>query len=113
MKTRILAEALLNDACIENVVFYRQMIEQESADAIKDDLWLKIVTLARSLPHEDRETLLAFARQVAIDAISTICGGIDGTTQLGGKFENLSLIDSDGQQHAGALQDEFLSLAYK
>ncbi|MFO1384707.1 MAG: hypothetical protein U1F55_00705 [Chitinivorax sp.] len=102
MKTRTFAEALLNDACFENVAFYRQMIEQEPVDAIKDDLWRKIVTLARSLPVEDRETLLAFSHQAAIDAISTVCGGIDGTTQLGGQFATLSLIDGDGQQHAGA-----------
>lgn len=112
MNTRALAEALLNNACVDNVAFYRQMVEQEPLDAIKDEFWRKVVTLTRSLSHEDRETVLAFAHQVAVDTVSTVCGGIDGTTQLGGQFVVLSLTDNEGQQHAGALQDEFLSLAY-
>jgi hypothetical protein len=111
MKTKALAKALLNNACTDNVAFYRQMIEQEPIGSIKDDLWLKVVMLARSLSQEDRETLLAFAGQAAIDAVSTICGGIDGSTQLGGEFLAFSLTDAEGREHAGALQDEFLSLA--
>jgi len=111
MKTRTLCESLLRDACEDNVAFYRRMIEEESLDAVKNEHWRKVITLARSLSEDQRETLLAFARQSAIDAVSTVCGGIDGSTQLGGKFLDLSLIDAEGQQHAGALQDEFLAIA--
>jgi hypothetical protein len=111
MKTRSLCKALLQDACDENVAFYRHMFAEQSLDAVKDEQWQNTLQLARSLAPDQREVLLNFARQVAVDAISTFCGGIDGTTQLGGEFVSLSLIDADGQQHAGSLQDEFLSLA--
>ena len=110
MKTRDLCQSLLRDACEDNVDFYRRMIEEESLDAVKDEHWRRVISLARSLTKDQRETLLSFARQSAIDAVSTVCGGIDGSTQLGGRFLTLSLVDGDGQQHAGALQDDFLSL---
>jgi hypothetical protein len=111
MKTSILCELLLRDACDDNVSFYRTMFETQSLDEVKDEHWRAFIALARSLSAEQRETLLAFARQSAVDAISTICGGIDGTTQLGGQLLALSLIDDDGQQHAGELQDQFLAIA--
>lgn len=110
MKTRDLCQSLLKDACEDNISFYRGLIEEESLDAVKDDHWRKVIVLARTLNQEQRETLLMFARQSAIDAISTLCGGIDGSTQLGGEFLSLSLVDGDGQQHSGSLQDEFLAL---
>ena len=109
MKTRDLCQALLQEACEENVAFYRQMIESEPLEAVRDAHWQKIIALARSLTEEQRELMLAFARQAAIDAVSTVCGGIDGSTQLGGQFVTLSLIDGDGVQHAGNLQDQFLA----
>jgi hypothetical protein len=111
MKTRTLCESLLRDACDDNIAFYRTILEGGSAEAVKDEHWRRVIALARSLSKDQQETLLAFARQSAIDAISTMCGGIDGTTQLGGEFLSLSLIDAEGQQHAGALQDEFLAIA--
>ncbi len=111
MKTRKLVEGMLESACTDNVNFYRQMLEEQDIDAVKDETWRKVILLARALSPEDRETLLTFARQVAVDSISTLCGGIDGVTELGGKFMSLSLIDIEGQQHAGSLQDEFLSIA--
>ncbi|QDL54897.1 hypothetical protein [Rhodoferax aquaticus] len=110
MKTHDLCQSLLKDACEDNISFYRGLIEKEPLDAVKDEHWRKVIALARTLTPEQRETLLQFARQSAIDAISTICGAIDGSTQLGGEFLSLSLVDGDGQQHTGALQDEFLSL---
>lgn len=110
MKTRDLCQSLLKDACEDNISFYRGLIEEESLDAVKDECWRKVIVLARTLTQEQRETLLKFARQSAIDAIFTLCGGIDGNTQLGGKFLSLSLVDGDGQQHAGALQEEFLAV---
>lgn len=88
------------------------MFETQSHDTVSDEDWRSFIALARSLSKEQRETLLAFARQSAVDAISTFCGGIDGTTQLGGQFVSLSLIDEEGQQHAGELQDQFLAIAY-
>ena len=109
MKTDELCQALLQDACEDNAAFYRRMIEDEPLDAVKDDHWRKVIALARSLTKEQRDTMLAFVRQAAIDAVATVCGGIDGTTQLGGKFMTLSLIDGDGSQHAGSLQDHFLA----
>ena len=111
MKTSVLCAFLLRDACDDNVSFYRTMFEEQSLDAVKDESWRAFIALARSLSKEQRETLLAFARQSAVDAISTVCGGIDGTTQLGEQFLSLSLIDADGQQHAGELQDQFLAIA--
>lgn len=87
------------------------MIEEESLEAVKDPLWKNIIVLARSLESPDRETLLDFARQASVDAISTIFGGIDGNTSLAGDFYSLTLVDSDGHQHAGDLQEEFLGLA--
>jgi len=110
MKTRDLCQFLLQDACDGNVNFYRWMMEEESLDAVEDAHWRRVILLARSLTPEQRETMLTFAKQSAIDAVSTVCGGIDGTTQLGDRFLTLSLVDDDGQQHAGALQDAFLSL---
>lgn len=110
MKTRKLVEGILESACSDNVNFYRQMFEEQDIDVVKDETWRKVMLLARSLPKEDRETLLTFARQVAVDSISTLCGGIDGITELGGEFMSLSLIDIEGQQHAGSLQDELLSI---
>jgi hypothetical protein len=111
MKTSTLCESLLRDACDDNVLFYREMFKTQSFDAVKDENWRAFIALAHSLSEEQRETLLAFARQSAVDAISTVCGGIDGTTQLGGQFLSLSLIDDEGQQHAGELQDQFLAIA--
>lgn len=109
MKTRDLCQVLLHDACEDNVNFYRRLIEEESLEAVKDEHWRKVITLARSLTKEQRETTLAFARQAAVDALSTVCGGIDGATQPGGQFMALSLVDGDGNQHAGNLQDCFLA----
>ena len=113
MKTKQLVSGFLHDACEENQAFYKQLIEHESLDAVKDEQWRKVIVLARSLSKEDQKIMLAFARQAAIDSISTICGGIDGNTQIGNEFLEMSLTDSDGQQHAGSLQDEFLSIAYR
>jgi hypothetical protein len=110
MKTQALCESLLHDACDANVAFYRTLIENEPLDAIKDSQWKRLVVLARTLPADQKEVLLGFARQAAIDAVSTMCGGIDGSSQLGGEFVSLSLIDEQGQQHAGALQETFLEL---
>jgi hypothetical protein len=110
MKTRDLCQSLLKDACEDNISFYQGLIEDEPLDAVADEHWRKVIALARTLTPEQRETLLQLARRSAIDAISRICGGIDGSTQLGGKFLSLSLVDGDGQQHAGSLQDEFLAL---
>ncbi len=110
MKTRDLCQSLLKDACEDNISFYRGLIEDEPLDAVKDEHWRKVIELARTLTPEQRNTLLQFARQSAIDAISTLCGCIDGSTQFGGKFLSLSLVDGEGQQHAGSLQDEFLAL---
>jgi len=111
MRTSDLCDAIFREACEENSAFYRRMIEEESLDAIKDPLWKRIIELARSLPDQDRETLLAFAKQASVDAVSTVCGGIDGNTSLAGRFFSLSLVDNEGRQHAGELQEEFLGFA--
>lgn len=110
MKTRILCESLLHDACDDLVEFYRTMIEDEPLESVKDAQWKRLLEFARALPADQRQILLGFARQAAIDAVSTVCGGIDGSTQLGGEFLELSLIDAQGQQHAGELQETFLEL---
>lgn len=68
--------------------------------------------LARTLSAEERETLLAFARQVAVDACSTVCVALDGNTSLAGQFFEFSLVDEQGQQHVGALQEGFLELVH-
>ncbi|WP_457355168.1 hypothetical protein [Roseateles sp. P5_D6] len=111
MRTSDLCYAIFSEACEENSAFYRRLIEEESLDAIKDPLWKRIVALARSLSDQDKETLLAFAKQASVDAVSTVCGGIDGSTSLAGKFLSLSLVDEEGQQHAGELQEAFLGVA--
>lgn len=113
MKTSDLCKAIYREACDETSAFYRRMIEEESLEAVKDPLWRKILVLARSLDSTDRETLLDFSRQASIDAISTICGGIDGNTSLAGEFYSLTLVDSDGKQHAGDLQEAFLDIAQR
>jgi hypothetical protein len=112
MRTPDLCELIFREACEENSAFYRRMIEEESLDVIKDPLWKRIVTLARSLSDQDRETLIKFAKQVSVDAVSTVFGGIDGNTSLAGRFLSLSLVDGEGQQHAGDLQEEFLTLVH-
>ncbi|MDN3543997.1 MAG: hypothetical protein ACK4S6_17230 [Roseateles asaccharophilus] len=111
MKTSVLCEAVYREACEETSAFYRRMIEEESLDAVRDPLWKKIIQLARALDTTDRETLIAFAKQASIDAVSTVFGGIDGNTSLAGQFFSLTLVDGEGRQHAGDLQDEFLCLA--
>ncbi len=110
MNTQTLCKALLQDACESNIAFYRNIIDDEIPDAIKDPLWRRVVALARALPPEQQQILLDFARQVAIDAVSTVCGGLDGSTPLGGAYLELSLVDGEGQQHAGELQEAFLEL---
>lgn len=113
MKTSAICQALLHEVCNENIAFYRRMTNEEPLEAVNDQQWQEIISLARSLTTEQRETLLAFARQVAVDAVSTVCGGIDGNTSLAGTFYTFTLTDADGQQHAGGLQDEFIALAYR
>jgi hypothetical protein len=88
MDTQTLCRALLKEACDDSVAFYRQMLNEEALEAVKE-----------------------FARQAALDALSTFCGGIDGSDSLDGKFLALSLTDADGQQHAGRLQETLLALA--
>ena len=110
MNTQTLCTALLQDACESNLAFYRNIIDDEILDAITDPLWRRVVVFARALPPEQQQILLDFARQAAIDAVSTVCGGIDGSTPLGGAYLELSLVDAEGQQHAGELQEAFLEL---
>ncbi|MFC3686653.1 hypothetical protein [Hydrogenophaga luteola] len=60
MRTSDLCELIFREVCEENSAFYRRMIEEESLDAIKDPLWQRIVSLARSLSDQDKETLIEF-----------------------------------------------------
>lgn len=48
METKALCQALLKEACEENVAFYRRMINEESLEAVKDEHWRRVITLARS-----------------------------------------------------------------
>ncbi|WP_143479592.1 hypothetical protein [Aquipseudomonas alcaligenes] len=112
MKTSTLCKALLKDACDETLSFYRSMLTTQDLSAVKDEEWRAIIGLARELKPHQQEILLSFARIASIDAISTLCGAIDGTTQVGGQFVAFSLTDESGTEHAGSMQDSFLSAAY-
>jgi hypothetical protein len=113
MKTNKLCEALLHDICNENILFYNEMLTSVDLDSIKNAQWKSIISLARELDLSQREVLLSFARLATIDAISSICGMIDGTTQLNNEFVAFSLTDESGTEHAGSLQDAFLSASNK
>jgi len=88
------------------------MLTTQDLSAVKDEEWRAIIGLARELNPHQQEILLSFARLASIDAISTLCGAIDGTTQVGGQFVAFSLTDESGTEHAGSMQDSFLSAAY-
>ncbi|WP_146114561.1 hypothetical protein [Pseudomonas sp. MYb185] len=112
MKTSTLCKALLKDVCDDNLSFYRSMLATQDLATVKDDKWRTIIGLARELEPHQQEIFLSFARLAAVDAISTLCGVIDGSTQVGGQFVAFSLTDESGTEHSGSMQDNFLSVAY-
>lgn len=111
MQTKTLCQAILDEACDASVDFYRNMVESQSIEQVTDPLWREYLLAMRSLPSAQREVLLRFNRQVTVDAISTVLGGIDGSLPLAGNFIALSLTDNDGTEHAGGLLEKFRALA--
>ncbi len=111
MNTEALCNLILGEIDESTLPFYRDVLLNEPVSAIKDPLWLAAATLARTLSTTEQEVILALMRQAAIDASSTLLGAIDGNTSLNEQFVELSLIDADGVQQSGELQDEFFRQA--
>jgi hypothetical protein len=108
MKTEALCKLILDEIESGTLPFYRDVLLNEPLSAIRDPLWLASATLARKLDAEGQNVVLALMRQAAVDATSTLLGAIDGNTSLSEEFIEVSLTDTEGTQHSGELQDEFL-----
>jgi len=111
MNTEALCKLILSEIDESTLPFYRDVLLSEPVTAIKDPLWLAAAELARTLPPKNQEIILPRMRQAALDASSTLLGAIDGNTSLNEQFVELSLTDSEGVEHRGELQDEFLRQA--
>ena len=109
MTEREMARTLYAEIVEGNLAEYRRILAEAVTTPPRDSYWRKVVELYKSLPDERKEDFVAIFRQVTVDAVSSVTGVLDGTIQLAGNFQPLSLVDSAGTRLNGMLQDHFLA----
>jgi hypothetical protein len=80
---------------------------------VTDAYWRRVLDLYRSLPRRQKRVMLDIMRQVEVDTLSHVFGILDGSSQLGGRFQDFELFHR-GRRGArtrldGDLQDLFLN----
>ena len=74
-----------------------------------DEFWIAARSLFESLSTANQETLLRIMRQVSVDTVSYLFGVLDGSSSVGGNFEDFDLMHrKSSAKISGDLQDLFL-----
>jgi hypothetical protein len=96
---------------VENSGVYRELLEKTNRATVSDDHWKRLLLLFDQLHDQQKETLLATMRQVAVDTCSNLLGILDGTTCFDSSNADFQLIhNGSGRSLSGDLQEIFLAI---
>lgn len=107
MNDRKLAKELLIRCVDDNIDSYRQLLEKLPREEAKDPYWIKLLDFYDRSNNEDKEFILGIMRQVSIDSVASVLSIIDGSG-YSETNEELTLLDSSGNQLQGCILDSFL-----
>lgn len=80
----------------------------EGLDAIKvDKMYGGLIGFYQSCGLEEKRGIISFLEAIVADTASTILGGLDGSTDLGGLSGEFTVL-YENEEIQGSLQDDFL-----
>lgn len=98
------AAEIYNEIIIDLITDYKQRLQNE--ELIE---YLFIQEFYRNLDEDKKEKFILFLDSFAMDIVSVILGGFDGSTKLGNFFGGFT-IKHEGEEITPYLQDNFLGI---
>lgn len=89
---------------------FRRLFTETPPDKASDPYWRRALTLFVSLSEADKNVLLEIVRNTAIATTSHVLGILDGENSIGTEDSKMTLVDVEGRQLNGELQNAFLLL---
>lgn len=99
-----IAMAIFNETIIELVGEYQNMLIGNKVQRYEF-----LQEFYTHLDKEKKELFIVFLEEIAIDVVSIILGGLDGSTKLNEFFGGFS-VDYNNQRITPYLQDNFLAI---
>ena len=107
--TEEFAGAFRSGVVDRNIRIYSDIVATRTAADVKDEYWRSVLELFSSLSPEQRVVLLDIMKQVAVDAVASVFGVLDGISTIDGLGGEIA-VTYDGATVSGDLQEYFLAV---
>lgn len=109
MNTEEFVNKIKHSVIESNQETYRFLLSNTTEENASDEYWKKLLKIFHSLSPNDQEFLLMVMKQVSVDTLSNLFGILDGSSEIGAKFEDFELIHKNSKNKINNdLQDTFM-----